>query len=149
MIQKDFVKAEKIYREALDSRRRVLGNEHPDTIWSLSYLGRMLQQVGRYREAEPYLRESMQTRRRTQGVQHLRSMEATITYAQLLHNLKEFDEALEYYRDAEKNHVQVHGEEAVSTRHVRKMIQSILDEQQAAQDAIKAGHDDEDASGKP
>ena len=37
-----YAEAEKLYRETLDIRRRVLGPEHPDTLWSTNNLAVVL-----------------------------------------------------------------------------------------------------------
>ena len=56
--------------EALDGRRRTLGDEHPDTLTSINSMGYLLQSHGKLGEAEPYFREALEGRRRTLGDEH-------------------------------------------------------------------------------
>ncbi len=47
-----FAVAARVEREALDARRRMLGEEHPDTLMSASNLALSLSYQGKYVEAE-------------------------------------------------------------------------------------------------
>ena len=47
---------EPYYREALVTGRRVLGEDHPDTIIWTANLGHLLRLLGRWAESEAYLR---------------------------------------------------------------------------------------------
>jgi hypothetical protein len=62
--------AERYRREALDRRRRVLGNDHPDTLEAMLSLGKVRADQGQLDEAERLLRESADGRRRVLGNQH-------------------------------------------------------------------------------
>jgi non-specific serine/threonine protein kinase/serine/threonine-protein kinase len=62
--------AELIHLDALSKARRVLGEDHPDTIVVLFSLGDALQESGRLNEAEPYYREALQKNRRKLGEEH-------------------------------------------------------------------------------
>ncbi len=50
--QGHYAEAEKLQRETLDMRRRVLGPEHIDTLTSMSQLATILYNEGRYDERE-------------------------------------------------------------------------------------------------
>ena len=52
MDQGKFAEAEPYYREALEKRRRVLGEEHPDTLVSINNMATLLEKQGRLDEAE-------------------------------------------------------------------------------------------------
>jgi len=56
-----------LQRAALETRRRVLGEEHPDTIASRFAIGELLHNQGNARDAEPYLREALRESRRVNG----------------------------------------------------------------------------------
>jgi tetratricopeptide (TPR) repeat protein len=58
------------YRLSLETRRRVLGNEHPETLTMLNNLATLLKAEGRLTEAETYMREALETRRRVLGDEH-------------------------------------------------------------------------------
>jgi eukaryotic-like serine/threonine-protein kinase len=53
-----------LQREALEIRRRLQGDSHPDTLTSIFRLGTMLEHEGKLTEAEPFLREALEGRRR-------------------------------------------------------------------------------------
>jgi serine/threonine protein kinase/Tfp pilus assembly protein PilF len=55
---------------ALAIRRRVLGEEHPETLTSVGNMGVLLRDQGRLAEAEPYHREALEKSRRTLGEEH-------------------------------------------------------------------------------
>jgi tetratricopeptide (TPR) repeat protein len=57
-------------REALDKSRRVLGEEHPDTLIDINSLGKLLQELGKLSEAEVLFREAAEKSRRVLGDEH-------------------------------------------------------------------------------
>ena len=59
-----------IQGKALETRRLVLGGNHPDTLASLHKVGLALFQLGRHAEAERHLREALDGRRRVLGPDH-------------------------------------------------------------------------------
>ena len=59
-----------MYLEELNASRRVLGDEHPDTLTSISNLAGLYQSQGRYEEAEPLYLECIKGRRRILGNKH-------------------------------------------------------------------------------
>jgi tetratricopeptide (TPR) repeat protein len=62
--------AEPYLREALEKSRRVLGDEHLDTLFSIDNRGNLLANQGKLTEAEPYFREALEIRRRVLGDEH-------------------------------------------------------------------------------
>jgi tetratricopeptide (TPR) repeat protein len=61
-------------RQALDGRRRVLGAEHPDTLWSQLFLGLFLYEQNQYDKAEAVLRPAVECCRRTLGPDHVQTL---------------------------------------------------------------------------
>ena len=57
-------------REALEGRRRTLGDTHPDTLTSINNLASLLQDQGKLSEAEPLHREAVSGAKKTLGVEH-------------------------------------------------------------------------------
>src|SRR5205807_1937009 len=55
---------------ALRTRRRLLGEDHPDTFQSLSRYGLVLQSLGRAKEAEPLYKEALERHRKILGEDH-------------------------------------------------------------------------------
>jgi len=76
--------AEALFREDLAGSRRVLGNDHPDTLASVYNMGLLLQGLGQLGEAEALLREAADTCRRVLGPEHPRAQGAAAVLAALL-----------------------------------------------------------------
>lgn len=55
---------------ALATRRRVLGEDHPDTLHSIQEMGGLLMAHGKFAEAEPFHLEALAKRRATLGEDH-------------------------------------------------------------------------------
>src|SRR4029077_11552216 len=51
--------AEPMFKEVVERRRKVLGEDHADTIASLNYYANMLTSLGRAGEAEPMLTDAL------------------------------------------------------------------------------------------
>ena len=64
------VEAEPLFREALDGKRRVLGDDHADTLACISSLALLLRAQGKLADAEQLFREAFAGRRRTLGNEH-------------------------------------------------------------------------------
>lgn len=62
--------AERICRECLDTRRRILGAEHPDTLRSYHRLGTFQEMQLRFDEAEKTYRSCLEARIKILGVRH-------------------------------------------------------------------------------
>ena len=65
-----YAEAESIHREVLGARRRVLGEEHPDTLTSAGNLAASLSNQGKHAEAERIFRGVLGARRRVLGEEH-------------------------------------------------------------------------------
>jgi serine/threonine protein kinase/tetratricopeptide (TPR) repeat protein len=59
--------AEPLFQNAFETRRRLLGPEHPETLTSMEYLSRNLERQGQYPKAENLVRESYDIRLRVLG----------------------------------------------------------------------------------
>ena len=92
--------AETHYRKALETRRRVLGNNHVDTLDVLGSLGYVLKHQGAYTEAEPYLRESLQGLRHTLGDEHIITLNTINSVGLLLSDQGRYDEAKVLFAEA-------------------------------------------------
>jgi len=73
--------AEPLFREALEVRRRTLGDTHPNTLANINNLGLLLKDQGKLSEAEPLLREDLEAQRRTLGDTHPSPSSASTTLA--------------------------------------------------------------------
>jgi hypothetical protein len=82
--QGKFGDAEPLYLEALDGRRRTLGDSHPSTLFSINNLALLLQEQGKLVEAEPLAREALDGFRRTLGDSHPSTRAASAAVFSLL-----------------------------------------------------------------
>ena len=77
--------AEKLHVEVLDARRRVLGEEHPDTIGAIASLAATYQNQGHLKEAEELEIKVLEARQRVLGEEHsdtIRAMDSlSVTYS--------------------------------------------------------------------
>ncbi len=87
-------------RAAYEARRARLGPDHLDTLWSMTALGLVLQEMGRADEAEPFYRESLERHRRVAGPDHWATLNTTQNLAVLLALQGRFGEALPLARTA-------------------------------------------------
>jgi hypothetical protein len=71
------------YVEALETRRRVLGDEHSSTLGSIGNMGLLLYSQGKYEEAMPYCVEVLETSRRVLGDEHEYTLNAIRNLAKL------------------------------------------------------------------
>jgi serine/threonine protein kinase/tetratricopeptide (TPR) repeat protein len=100
---------------ALALRRRELGEDHPDTIQSLSEYGRLLKSLGRLAEAESAYRDTLARRRRMLGADHPDTLSAMNNYAGVLQALGRESEAEPLFRQALERRRQVLGNDDPST----------------------------------
>lgn len=79
-----YPKAESLFRQAVDARRRVLGTGNPDTLTSMYGLGRTIAAEGRYAEAEKLLRETVALQQHVLGSEHPDTLRTTQRIAVVL-----------------------------------------------------------------
>ncbi len=101
--------------EALAIRRRVLGNEHDDTLLSMNNMGLLLVNMGLYDEAMPYLHEALETRRCALGDEHPDTLTSINNMGYLLGHTSRYDEAMPYLREALETSRRVLGDECPDT----------------------------------
>jgi non-specific serine/threonine protein kinase/serine/threonine-protein kinase len=80
----DFKSAEAKFREALDLRRKLLGNEHPDVADNLINLGWALMVNGQHEEAEAMFREGLEINRKALGEEHPNTLQSMLNLAGVL-----------------------------------------------------------------
>ena len=62
--------AKELLDEALETRRRILGNTHPHTVQSIYNMGQLLQDMGEFQEAKILYEEHLQASRKVFGDTH-------------------------------------------------------------------------------
>ena len=97
---------------ALETRRRLFGDDHPDTLESLSSMGWLLYARGEPDEADLYIREALETRRLVLGDDH---PETLTSMAGLLAGQREYSEAEPYFREALEKRRRVLGDDHPDT----------------------------------
>jgi eukaryotic-like serine/threonine-protein kinase len=68
--QGEYAQAESLATDTLRIKRRVLGEEHPDTLITMSNLAAVYEDQGKYAQAEPLQLRVLETRRRVLGEDH-------------------------------------------------------------------------------
>jgi len=101
--------------EALTIRRGVLGDDHPDTLISITLMGALLHAQGNLTDAERYLREAVDGRRRVFGDDHAETLNALNEMGLLLQEQGNLAEAETYYREALEKERRVLGDEHPNT----------------------------------
>ena len=86
--------------DALATRHRELGEDHPDTFESAIYLCGLLQAQGKYAEAEVQLRRALERARTVLGEEHLTTLSAIESMGVLLSSQGNLEEAEEHYGEA-------------------------------------------------
>jgi serine/threonine protein kinase/tetratricopeptide (TPR) repeat protein len=93
------VEAERLLRAALVGRRRVLGDDHNDTIWSMIVLAALYQDTGRAEMAESLTNESVERSKRALGVDHETTLYAVRGLRRQLSRTKRARQAVEVTRE--------------------------------------------------
>ena len=84
-----YTEAEPLYREALDLRKQLLGDNHPDVAQSLNNLASLYYYQGRYEEAEPLYLEAINIFRERLGENHPHTQTVYRNYLRMLSQLPE------------------------------------------------------------
>jgi tetratricopeptide (TPR) repeat protein len=121
--------AKPLLERALETRRRVLGDEHPDTLKSLSQMGALLNHQGKRNEAMPYYREALDTSRRVLGEDHPGTLAALSHLGSLLIDMGKKDEAAVYFREALDRVHQSRGEDDPATLSAMTDMGTLLQKQ--------------------
>ena len=100
---------------ALDTRRRVLGDDHPETLASINNMAQLLEGQDKLDEAMLHYREVLDTRSRTLGDDHPQTLRSISNMGLLLQHQGKLDEAESYYRKALEGDRRVHGDEHPET----------------------------------
>lgn len=81
--------------EVLETRRRVLGRRHPDTLLSVSNIGYLYREMGDFGAAEPFWRETLDGFRQVFGDEHWDTLISVINLGLLLRDQGRFQETIE------------------------------------------------------
>jgi tetratricopeptide (TPR) repeat protein len=92
-MQGKFAEAEQLHRQALDIKRRVLGEEHPATLDSVNNLAIVVTMQGQFAEAEQLHRQALAIRQRILGKEHPRTLDSASNLAVVLERQRKYAEA--------------------------------------------------------
>lgn len=100
---------------ALETRRRVHGDDHEATINSMEGLASVLQDLGRMDEAAKYFKEAMERRVRTMGEDERRALMSVSNLGNVYRAMGRFDEARPLLESSLEKHRRLHGNESTNT----------------------------------
>ncbi|PNH04770.1 Kinesin light chain [Tetrabaena socialis] len=124
-----YMEAEPLSRQALELRRRVLGEEHPDTANSIHNLAACIYAQGRYAEAEPLSRQALELRLLVLGEEHPNTASSINNLANCISDQGRYAEAELLYRQALELRQQVLGEEHPDTASSISNLASCIQDQ--------------------
>ena len=104
-----------IFASLLEDERRVLGDDDPRTLDSISGLGDLYANLGDYAAAEPLLVESVERGERTLGFENEDVLSAADSLAQLRYRQGNLEGAAESFRRVLDARTRLHGPEASDT----------------------------------
>ena len=121
--------------KALEIRRRVLGNSHPDTMMSVNNFGELYWYQDKLELAAPYLREALTQRRRILGETHPETLKSIVNVGSLLLGQGKLEEAEPYFREALEKTRQLLGEDNPATLEAVNNLGYLLRSQQKFDEA--------------
>jgi len=95
-----YKEAERLLRRAVDTQRRLLGPEHPDTLNTSNALGGAYRRLGRLADAEAIFRDTLAASRRVLGSEHRQTAASMTLLADDLMRQRRHREAEGLYREA-------------------------------------------------
>src|SRR5215471_3882146 len=121
-----YPRGESLMSRAVDIRRRLLGPEHPDTLQSMSELGKRLGVESRWPEEEKLDREVLAVRRRVLGPQNQATLDAMLNLARCLNGEGRYREAAKLQREALESLRRVLGSTHPETLNAMRVLGRIL-----------------------
>ena len=111
----EYIAAEKVSRVAVEGREKVLGQEHPSTLNSISLLGTVLSGQGKDKEAEVIHRQALEGRERVLGQEHRSTLTSISKLGSVLLSQGKVKEAEVIHRQALEGRERVLGIEHPDT----------------------------------
>jgi tetratricopeptide (TPR) repeat protein len=95
-----FQEAETLYNRVLESRLRLLGGEHPDTLDTVSNLGHLYATRGDYSKAEEFHNRALEARQQLLGPEHPETLDTVSNLGHLFNKIGDYDKAEAFYNQA-------------------------------------------------
>ena len=117
-----YPEAEVHLRTALDLRRSVHAEDHPDLAAGLNHLGTLLQDRNRFSEAEPFLREALAIRQRLYTIDHAALADSLNSVGLILQYRREYSAAHEMHNEALEMQRRLVGDNHADVGHTLALI---------------------------
>ena len=88
-----YIEAEKMYRQTLELKKEVLGDDHPDTLGSMNNLALVFRQQGKYAEAEMLQQQTLELTREVLGDNHRSTLDSMNNLALVFRQQGKYAEA--------------------------------------------------------
>jgi tetratricopeptide (TPR) repeat protein len=111
----DYQAARPYYENALEIRKKVLGDDHIETANSLNNIGGLLQVMGEYRSARPFFEKALKIRKQKLGELHPDTATILDNLGHLLQLMGDYQSARPYHENALNIFLRVLGEEDAQT----------------------------------
>jgi tetratricopeptide (TPR) repeat protein len=121
----DFQAARPYYEKALEIRKKVLGEEHPDTAHSLNNMGALLDSMGELPAARPYYEKALEINKKVLGEEHPDTAQSLNNMAMLCFDEDKIKEAAGYMRKALAIYRKVLGDEHPDTKTMISNLKAI------------------------
>jgi tetratricopeptide (TPR) repeat protein len=128
-LQGEYKVAEGFLWMSTDTRERVLGPEHPDTLTSVSQLGSVLESQGKYEEAEAMHQRALEGREKVIGPEHPDTLTSVSQLGSVLSSQGKYEEAEAMHQRALEGREKVLGPEQPDTLTSVNNLGSVLERQ--------------------
>jgi len=131
-----FKEAEPMLRQSVDTHRRAVGDDHPDTLTAINALADLYWYESKFTTAEPLYRELVERTEHTFGREHQRTLKARYDLASLYIREERFTEGERLAVETMEAQRRVLGEEHPDTLSSMSNLQALYFRQQRYLDAL-------------
>lgn len=103
------------FESSLETRKHILGVDHPDTLTGQNDIARLLYAIGYYKETEPLFRQMLEARQKVLGAEHPDTLASQNNLAELLRAIGSYEAAEPLYRQTLESRRKVFGEDHPDT----------------------------------
>ncbi len=130
-----YEKAFPFYQQALDIRKKILGDDHPTTAASLNNMGGLLESMGEYEGARPFFQQALDIYKKVLGDDHPDTAISLNNMGYLLQAMGDYEGARPFHEQALDIHKKVLGDDhphtATSLNNMGVLLQAMGDLQGA------------------
>ncbi|KAF2705151.1 hypothetical protein K504DRAFT_460420 [Pleomassaria siparia CBS 279.74] len=127
--------AERLYVQVIETRKRVLGEAHLDTLTSMDDLAFMYQDQGQLTKAERLYGDIAQTREMAFGNEHLDSIDSLSNLARVVEKQGKYEDAERLYRETVALHKKIVGPTHTRTIESLSNLARVVEKQGKYEDA--------------